>query len=195
LIYQRRDFGVSRRLSPDARPAVSRARMLAIVFIATGLSWQSALSQDIPPSEHGSVSQTVAHTQITVVYNRPVARGRRLFGGIVAWGRVWCPGADQATTFETTRDIQVNGSELSAGKYSLWAIPDTAQWTIIFSKAANVFHIPYPEGHDALRVQATPHAGAHMETLAFYFPLADSSRAELDLHWGETIVPLAIVAP
>lgn len=195
LTYQGRDLGTSSTRSPGGRVGVMSPRVLAGVCLATALVWQSARSQEIPPSEHGSVSQTVAHTQITVVYNRPVARGRRLFGGIVAWGHVWCPGADQATTFETTRDIRVNGSVLPAGKYSLWAIPDTAQWTVIFSRAANVFHIPYPEGQDALRVQATPRAGPHMETLAFYFPLADSTRAELDLHWGETIVPLAIEAP
>jgi hypothetical protein len=181
--------------SSGAQMRVMHARVLASVCLATTIAWQSARTQDVPPSEHGSVSQVVAHTQITIVYNRPVARGRRLFGGIVAWGRVWCPGADQATTFEATRDIHVNGAVLPAGKYSLWAIPDTAQWTVIFSRAANVFHIPYPEGQDALRVQATPRAGPHMETLAFYFPLADSARAELDLHWGETIVPLAIEAP
>lgn len=194
LTYHR-DFGAASKRSPELRPGGTRARVLAGVVLATLVASQAARGQEIPPSEHGSVSQVVAHTQITVVYNRPVARGRQLFGGIVAWGHVWCPGADQATTFETTRDIHINGSVLPAGKYSVWAIPDTARWTIIFSRAANVFHIPYPEGRDALRVQAMPHAGPHMETLAFYFPVADSSRAELDLHWGETIVPLAIEAP
>jgi Protein of unknown function (DUF2911) len=195
LIDQRCNFEGLRTALRTAWPRVTRTWLLAAASLATVLAWQGARGQEIPPSEHGTVSQVVAHTVITVVYNRPVARGRRLFGGIVAWGRVWCPGADQATTLEASRDIHVNGSVLPAGKYSLWAIPDTAQWTIIFSRAANVFHIPYPEGKDALRVQATPHAGPHMETLAFYFPLADSSRAELDLHWGETIVPLMIDAP
>lgn len=195
LTDQRRDFVGFTACSRGGRTGTVPGRIFASAFLATALVCQSAVGQEVPASEHGSVSQTVSHTQITVVYNRPVARGRRLFGGIVAWGRVWCPGADQATTIEATHDIHVNGSVLPAGKYSLWAIPDTAQWTIIFSRAANVFHIPYPEGQDALRIQATPRAGPHMETLAFYFPLADSSRAELDLHWGETIVPLAIEAP
>jgi hypothetical protein len=88
----------------------------------------------------------------------------------------------------------VNGATLPAGTYSVWAIPDTARWTMIFSRAAHVFHIPYPEGQDALRVNAVPRTAPHMETLAFYFPMVDSTRAELVLHWGETEVPLAIVA-
>ncbi len=137
----------------------------------------------------------VAHTNITIVYNRPTARGRQLFGKLVAWGVPWCPGADSATTITVTRDVRVNDATLHAGTYSVWAIPDSARWTIIFSHAAPVFHIPYPEGKDALRISATPRAGPHMESLAFYFPAVDSTRAELDLHWGETIVPIMIEAP
>jgi Protein of unknown function (DUF2911) len=152
-------------------------------------------SAAIPLSQHGSVSQSIAATQITIEYNRPVARGRVLFGGVVPWGRPWCPGADTATRLSVSRPIQVNGATLPAGSYSIWAIPDTARWTVIFSRAAHVFHIPYPEGQDALRVTAVPRAAPHMETLAFYFPMVDSTRAELVLHWGETQVPLAIVAP
>ncbi len=146
-------------------------------------------------SQHASVSQSIAETQITIEYNRPVARGRVLFGGVVPWGKTWCPGADTATRLTVSRPIQVNGATLPAGSYSIWAIPDTVRWTVIFSRAAHVFHIPYPEGQDALRVTAAPRAAPHMETLAFYFPVVDSTRAELVLHWGETEVPLAIVAP
>ena len=152
-------------------------------------------SAPIPLSQHGSVSQSIAGTQITIDYNRPVARGRTLFGGVVPWGKIWCPGADSATRLTVTRPIQVNGATLPAGAYSIWAIPDTAHWTVIFSRAAHVFHIPYPEGQDALRVTTAPRPAPHMETLAFYFPMVDSTRAELVLHWGETEVPLSIVAP
>ena len=148
----------------------------------------------IPLSQHASVSQSIAGTEITIEYNRPVARGRVIFGGVVPWDRVWCPGADTATRLTVTRPIQVNGSTLPAGAYGIWAIPDSARWTVIFSHAAHHFHVPYPEGQDALRVTATPRAAPHMETLAFYFPMVDSTRAELVLHWGETQVPLAIVA-
>ena len=86
---------------------------------------------------------------------------------------------------------------LAAGKYSIWAIPDPDEWTLIFSRAADVFHIPYPgEAHDALRLKVKPQAeaGPFMESLAFYFPAADTGGALLNLHWGETIVqvPLAV---
>ena len=78
-------------------------------------------------------------TDISVTYNRPVARGRRLFGGIVRWSEVWHPGADSATTIQFNRAVLVEGRPLAAGRYTLWTIPDSLQWTVIFSRAVNVF--------------------------------------------------------
>ena len=138
----------------------------------------------IKPSQHGSVSQRIADTTITVEYNRPVARGRELFGKLVPYGRIWCPCADDATTVEVSSGVTIEGKELAAGRYSLWTEPEPDRWTLIFNKNANVWHTRYPEGQDALRVQVTPRTGSHMETLAFYFPVVDGKKAELALQWG-----------
>lgn len=154
--------------------------------------------QEIKKSQHGTVTQRIANTTVGLVYNRPVARGRTLFGpeGIVPYGEPWNPGADQATTIELSRDVLVNGRTLAAGKYSLWAIPRPERWTIIFSRAADVFHVPYPgEDRDALRVDVEPQSGEHMESLAFYFPVVEGRDAVLRLHWGGTVIPLSIHAP
>ena len=144
------------------------------------------------PSQHGSVSQQIANTTITIEYNRPVARGRSLFGALVPYGRVWCPGADNCTTIQLSTDAKINGQTLAAGTYSLWAEPQQERWTIIFNRAQPVFHTRYPADQDVLRVQATPRQGTQMETLAFYFPIVDGSHAELVLHWGTVVVPLTI---
>ena len=155
------------------------------------------LQVQAPKSQHATVTQVLGTTQVTIVYNRPSARGRTLFGrgGVVPWGKVWCPGADTATTIALNRDMVIGGQPLSAGKYSVWAIPGPEEWTLIFSRAAAVFHIPYPgAAQDALRLTVKPQTGQFMESLAFYFPAADADRALLNLHWGETIVqvPLAV---
>ena len=156
----------------------------------------AALPAQARKSQHATVMQAMGATEVTIVYNRPAARGRKLFGELVPWGKVWCPGADQATTLAVTRDVLVAGQRLPAGKYSIWAIPGPAEWTVIFSKAADVFHIPYPgPDQDALRVTVKPQAGQFMEALAFYFPAADADRAVLNLHWGETVVPVPLAAP
>ena len=150
----------------------------------------------VKPSQSGSVSQTIANTNITVTYDRPVARGRELYGGIVPYGQIWNPGANDATTVSFSRPVTVNGNPINAGKYSLWAIPDPTRWTVILSRAVDVYHEPYPgEEFDASRFQIYPASGDHMETLAFYFSTVEKKDAELRMHWGTTIVSLTITVP
>lgn len=144
-------------------------------------------------SQAGSVSQTVNTTTITIKYIRPVARGRELFGNIVKWDKEWTPGADSATLITVSKPIQINGAKLDAGTYSIWAKPNKDKWVMIFSNAQPVFHIPYPgNSTEVMRIEATPRAGQHMETLAFYFPSVDGRKAELVLHWGTVVVPFVI---
>ncbi len=147
-------------------------------------------------SQAAAVSQRIANTEITITYSRPVARGRALFGGIVPHGTVWNPGADQATAIALTRDVRVNGQALAAGRYSIWAIPGESEWTVIFNRASDVYHEPYPgEDTDALRLRVRPEKGPHMETLSFYFPIVEGKDAVLRLHWGDVMVPLSIQVP
>lgn len=166
------------------------------LFLILALALPCALpGQEIRRSQRGSVTQRVATTDIAISYTRPVARGRDLFGGIIPWGRIWHPGADSATTISFNKDITIDGHALAAGRYTLWAIPEEAPkpWTMIFSRAVNIWHTPYPgEPLDVLRLKATPETGSHMETLAYYFPMVDADSAVLRLHWGTTVVPMRI---
>jgi hypothetical protein len=152
--------------------------------------------EEVRKSQAAAVSQRVANTEITVTYSRPVARGRDLFGSLVPFGQVWNPGADQATAISLTRDVHVNDYLLAAGKYSVWAIPGPETWTMIFNRAADVYHTPYPgEEQDALRFDLRPEPGPHMEALTFYFPVVEGKDAVLRLHWGDVIVPLQLRVP
>ena len=82
----------------------------------------------VQASQSGSVSQTIANTELTITYDRPVARGRALFGGIVPYGEIWNPGANDATAITLSRAVTINGNRHDAGKYSIWAIPGEREW-------------------------------------------------------------------
>ena len=171
--------------------------MLAFpLLLASALSCKA---QGYPFSQRARVDQTVAFTDISIVYGRPVARGRTLFGdsALVKWNAVWHPGADSATRVTFSHDVKLEGHDVKAGEYSLWLIPRaSAPWTVILSRAAHVFHLPYPgEASDAYRFDVKPERGAHMETLAFYFPVVLRDEAVMRLHWGEMVVPVRIKAP
>jgi hypothetical protein len=144
-------------------------------------------------SQLGTVTQAVGPARIEIIYRRPVARGRELFGKLVPFGRIWTPSADSAALFVTSADLDINGSTLKAGRYALWMIPDSTEWSIVFSSAQPVFHLKLPEKSDeVLRVKSTAHSADHMETLGFYFPTADADSAVLNMHWGKTVVPMRI---
>ncbi len=164
--------------------------VLVAVGVVVGVAGANA--QAIPRSQLATVTQHIADTRVDVVYRRPVARGRALFGALVPWGRVWTPSADSAARFTISTPITINGAVLAAGSYGLWAIPDSTSWTVIFSGVPAAFHLRYPEGRDVLRVRATPRHADHVESLQFAFPLVDADSAVLQLQWGTTAVPLTI---
>jgi hypothetical protein len=167
--------------------------MVAMLVLALALGAQSS----VKPSQHGSVTQEIASTTITIEYDRPVARGRDLFGALVPYDRVWCPGANECTTLTTTTDITVQGKKLPAGTYTVWAKPGATSWSIIFNTAHPTFHTQHARvtDQDFLTIDARPRTATQMETLAFYFAVVDGHHAELVLHWGTVAVPLSIDVP
>jgi hypothetical protein len=170
------------------------SRLLALAAILLSLAACDAMpwNREPPLSQPAEVMQRIGPAEVRVVYSRPVARGRELYGGIVPWDSIWNPGANDATYIGISRDMLVNGQPLPRGKYSIWAIPRPDEWTVIFSRDWNVYHIPYPEGKDALRLRISPVTAPHMETMGFYFPYAEREQGMLYLHWGETVIPLEL---
>ena len=164
----------------------------AALFIALRAAVAPAQAPVLPKSQLGIVSQLIAGTKVEVLYRRPVARGRALFGALVPWGRIWTPSADSAARLTLSAPVEINGSTLAAGSYSIWTIPDSTSWTIIFNRTAAAFHLRYPSGQDVLRVTAVPTRGEHVETLMWEFPMVDADSAILQLRWGTTVVPLKL---
>jgi hypothetical protein len=170
----------------------SDVRFLSMIVLLCACSSDSD-AQVGRRSQLASVTQSVGDAKIEIIYRRPVARGRELFGKLVPWGHVWTPSADSAALFSTSTDLTVAGSTLRAGKYAVWMVPERDDWSVIFSSAQPVFHLRPPEAKDeVLRVKVKSKAAEHMETLGFYFPMVDGDSAVLNMHWGRTIVPIPI---
>jgi hypothetical protein len=143
-------------------------------------------------SERAVTAQTIAGTTVTIEYSRPVARGREnLFGGVVAWGEHWTPGADWATTVEVDHDVRVEGRLLPRGKYSLWTVvrPDT--WTVAFHRRSRIFHTAPPDTTDQqLRLEVPAGRGPPTEVLTFDFPEIRTGGTTLRFRWGTVVVPV-----
>ncbi|TDH25485.1 DUF2911 domain-containing protein [Segetibacter sp. 3557_3] len=107
-----------------------------------------------PPAADSAT--TTSGLKIKVEYSQPSVKGRTMGKDIAPYGKVWRTGANEATTFEISKDAMVQGKKLPAGKYGLYTIPGEKEWTIIFNKTWKQWGTNYTEGDDALRVTAVP---------------------------------------
>lgn len=121
-----------------------------LAFAALGFAQQDKSQRPSPP----------ANTQFTfpdgktlkIGYSSPRMKGRKVYGGLVPYGKVWRVGANEATSFVTDADLIVGDKEVPAGSYTLDAIPDPGKWTLIISKKTGIWGIPYPgEQYDFAR--------------------------------------------
>jgi hypothetical protein len=168
------------------------------------------------PSQKASVMQTVGVTDLTITYSRPGVKGRTIWGDppagatgtatlddararakdqvIVPYGHVWRSGANEATTFQTTDDVLVNGQPLKAGTYSLHTIPGRDEWTIIFNSDPGQWgSFTYDEKKDVLRVKAKPQTAAeNQEWLLYTFDPVGENSAQVNIRWERLRVPFTV---
>jgi len=113
---------------------------------------------------------------------------------LLASSRARPPGARATWDFSTP--VTFAGAGLDAGRYGVWHVPHESEpWEIVLVSEWDTHHSFFPFENEAARVRVTPETGAHMETLAFYFPVVGEYDAVLRLHWGSTIIPLRIEVP
>jgi tetratricopeptide (TPR) repeat protein len=109
------------------------------------------------PSPTATIKQNFALSNIEISYSRPGVKGRKIFGDLVPYGKVWRTGANNATTISFGEEVMIGGKKIPAGKYGLLTIPDQNEWTIIISKSTSVTSpADYKQEDDVVRVKATP---------------------------------------
>jgi hypothetical protein len=119
-------------------------------------------------SKNGKTQGTVGGVEVTLEYGRPSVSGRRIWGELVPYGKVWRTGADEATTVTFSKDVLVEGRKLSAGTYGLFTVPGESEWTVVFNRVAKQWGAyEYDEKQDALRVPVAPATGEAIEALDF----------------------------
>jgi hypothetical protein len=161
-------------------------------FICTFLVSSMVMAQEKPlASPRDSISGTVAGSAIKIWYGSPSVKGRKVFGGLEPYGKVYRAGANEATTFTTSKGILVEGKPLPAGTYSFFVIPvEKGQWTVIFNKTAKQWGaFKYDQNQDQLRVMVTPKESEMHERLVYMI-----NKKGFSMDWDKTSVPVSIAA-
>ncbi len=170
--------------------------LLLLVGLFTALPYCSAQSaiMDLPrDSQHATIMQRVGITDITINYHRPVVKGRKVFGGLEQYGKVWRAGANENTTITFTDPVSVEGKPLPKGTYGLHMIPGEQEFTIIFSKNATSWgSFTYDQAEDALRVTVKPQPSDMHEALTYDFDDPKPNAVTVTMRWDKIAVPFKV---
>jgi hypothetical protein len=201
------------------RQIISIVSLFTFVFAVATVA--SAQRLQVPQvSQKASVMQRIGLSEVSVTYSRPAVKARKVYGDwptpiageatldnqntrpkdapLVPWGHVWRAGANEATVFEATDDVLVNGQPLAAGRYELAAIPTKdGDWTIIFNKDADQWGaFSYDAAKDVLRVKTKPSWGTDSaEFLTYTIEGVTEDSATVTLHWEKAVVPFTVKVP
>lgn len=171
-----------------------RISILGIVLISTSLS---IYAQDfiIPTTNSkATINQTIASTEIEVIYHRPNKKGREIFGQLVPYGQVWRTGADAATEIHFSTPVSIEGKSLDSGKYELFSIPDKDSWQFIFQKYQGQWgSYSYNRDNNAAIVTVKPMKTSNsIETFTISIDNVTSNSGELTIAWDHVIVSAKI---
>ncbi|HXI12650.1 MAG TPA: DUF2911 domain-containing protein [Thermoanaerobaculia bacterium] len=179
-------------MNPLAKTTLSLAAAAATFLLSNPAAAQMKLPR---PSPTATVSQMVGVTDVAITYSRPSVKGRKVWGELVPFDKVWRTGANEATIIKFSTPVKVNGKPLAAGTYSLHSTPSKDEWTVIFNTVADQWgSYSYDAAKDALRVKVRPEAAEFVEMLSFSFPRVSADSATLALRWERTLVPIMISA-
>lgn len=131
---------------------------------------------------------------IRVIYGRPNKNGRAIFGELVEYGNVWRLGANEATEIEFYKDVAVDGKKIKKGRYTLYAIPGKASWTLILNKDTDIWGaFKYDSMNDVARVSVpVKMIDNPVETLSMTFDKFNAG-FNLVIAWDTVEVKLPIV--
>ncbi len=170
-----------------AKPCIG---LVAVFLFSLVFSLQA---QEKRASPAASAAQVVGKAQIRINYSQPGVKNRKVWGELVPYGLTktkdgkmipWRAGANENTTFSTTKDIKIEGQVLKAGTYGVHMIPGQDEFVIIFSKNSAAWgSFSYDETQDALRVKVKPAVSDFQELLTYGFENMTDNSCTIFLQW------------
>ena len=185
-------------ISFDKKGADTADLMLAWETTRVAVTVKVASAQPQPvdkskrPSPPGAAEITLQGKKITIDYSRPSLRGRKM-ETLAPYGKVWRTGANEATTFVTEADLNIGGTNVPAGNYTLYSLPSEGTWKLIINKQTGQWGTVYNEDQDLVRIdmQKSQIKGA-VEQLTISFENKSADTADLVFTWENTRISVPV---
>ena len=145
------------------------------------------------PSPTQTIKQDFGLSAIELIYSRPAMKGRKIFGDLVPWNKVWRTGANNATRLKFTDDVMIGGKALKAGEYALYTVPGDKEWEIIINKGSANWGTNYKQEDDVFRIKAMPmKLNESVENFTMQFANLKPTSTDLHIMWDKTAVAIPI---
>lgn len=145
------------------------------------------------PSPTQTVKQDFGISSVELIYSRPAMKGRKIFGDLVPWNKVWRTGANSATRIKFNDDVMIGGQALKAGEYALYTVPGENEWEIIINKGSANWGTNYKQEDDVFRVKVKPmRLNETVENFTIQFANVKPSSTDLQIMWDKTAVAVPI---
>lgn len=167
--------------------------MMCLLMSSTIAFAQNFPTLDKSPADIASFPKRGSDKVVEVVYSRPQAKNRKVFGGIVKYGKVWRTGANEATEITFSKDVKIGGKTVKAGTYTLFTIPTEDTWTVIINSELNQWGAyQYDKSKDVARAKVNSKKSDEMIE-AFSITFDKSAKGTtMYLGWEKTIVEIPI---
>ena len=147
------------------------------------------------PSPPADASVTLNGKAVTIHYNTPKMRGRKIMGGVVPYGKVWRTGANPATSFKTATNLMIGSAMVPAGSYTLYTLPSEGTWKLIINKQTGQWGTKYDQSQDLARVDMQKKTlSSSQETMSISFENTRGDSTELHVKWETTDVYVPVMA-
>ena len=148
-----------------------------------------------PPSPPAQAAVSLNGKSVTIDYCAPSMRGRKIFGGLVPYDKVWRTGANEATSFVTQANLKIGGATVPAGSYTLYTLPNPTRWLLIINKQTGQWGTVYNEPMDLTRIamESKP-LSPPQEKMSITFENTHGNVTELHIRWDTTNQYIAVIA-
>jgi hypothetical protein len=148
------------------------------------------------PSPTQNIKQSFGIGSIELTYSRPAIKGRKIFGDLVPYNKLWRTGANAATKLVLTEPLEIGGKKIDTGSYVLYTIPGVDSWEVILNKGLTNWGTDgYKESEDVARFKAEPmKVKKAVESFTMNFTNVAPESCSLDISWAKTMVSIPIKA-
>ncbi len=148
-------------------------------------------SDTLKGSPHRTAMATVNGTHVHIEYSSPGVKGREIWGGLVAYDKVWVTGAHKATSIQFSKDVTINGKKIPAGQYAFFTIPGKEKWTVILnSRIEQHLADEYNEKEDIVRVEVKPEENKMVQRLTYTVGVTNGPSGEIVMQWEKITIRL-----